>query len=56
MKPSEICKSKGLKSLKELEDLSGVSKRTLINRAKNNPILFDAHIRLAINKKEAANG
>ena len=40
MTPSEQCKQAGLKSLAELQRVSGESKQTLINWHKNKPKLF----------------
>lgn len=41
MKPSEVCKSAGLKSLAELSRLSGESVQTLNNWSKNYPRRFN---------------
>lgn len=40
MTPSQQAKQAGLSSLAEVERISGVSKRTLINWHKNKPQLF----------------
>ena len=40
MKPSEKCKAVGLKSLKQLSEITGESEQTLINWSKNKPDLF----------------
>ena len=40
LKPSEICKSAGLKSLKELSRISKESEQHLINLAKRKPRTF----------------
>lgn len=40
MKASEHCKQAGLKSLKQLSDLTHTSPQTLINWHKNKPELF----------------
>jgi len=41
MKPSEVCKSSGLKSLAELSELSGESVQTLNNWYKGEPRRFE---------------
>lgn len=41
MKPSELCKSAGLKSLAELSEFSGESVQTLNNWFKNEPRRFE---------------
>lgn len=41
MKPSEVCKSAGLKSLTELSEISGESVQTLNNWFKNEPRRFE---------------
>lgn len=51
MKPHEICKNAGLKSLTELSEISGVSIQTLNNWAKNKPKLFMCLIYGAIKDK-----
>ena len=40
MTPSQQAKAAGLKSLKEVSELTGVSIQTLINWHKNKPALF----------------
>tara|TARA_R100001480_G_scaffold1874_2_gene5959 strand:+ start:792 stop:989 length:198 start_codon:yes stop_codon:yes gene_type:complete len=50
MKPHQICKRAGLKSLVELSEKSGVSIQTLNNWAKNKPKLFKCLIYGAIFK------
>jgi 3-methyladenine DNA glycosylase AlkD len=40
MKPSEYCKEVGLSSLKEMSDISEVSKETLLTWWKTKPSLF----------------
>ena len=53
MGPSEQCKAGGLKSLVELERISNVSKRTLINWHNTKQRLFSLMILgAAIKKKE----
>lgn len=41
MTPSQKAKAKGLKSLSQVSEITGVSKQTLSNWAKNKPDLFD---------------
>lgn len=50
MKPHEICKRAGLKSLAELSEKSGVSIQTLNNWAKNKPKLFNCLIYGAVSR------
>jgi len=52
MKPSEHCKAKGLKGLKQLSEITGQSIQTLINWHKVNPELFYNAIESAVTKKE----
>jgi hypothetical protein len=51
MKPSEKCKSAGLKSLAELAEISGESVQTLNNWHKHKPKLFDLVLRGAVVKR-----
>lgn len=53
MKPSEKCKSAGLKSLAELSEISGESVQTLNNWHKNKPRLFDLVLMGAVAEKLA---
>lgn len=52
IKPSEQCKTAGLKSLTELSTISGVSAQTLINWHKEKPHLFDVVLAGSIVKKQ----
>jgi hypothetical protein len=45
MKPSEKCKSEGLKSLSQVAEMTGQSLQTLGNWAKNKPKLFKIVLR-----------
>jgi transcriptional regulator with XRE-family HTH domain len=40
MKPAEMCRAAGLSGLAELEELTGVGRRTLSNWHKDKPLLF----------------
>jgi len=51
MKPSEKCKLAGLKSLKELSEISGESVQTLNNWHKNKPMLFELTLKGAVVKR-----
>jgi len=51
MKPSEKCKSLGLKSLKELIEITGESEQHLINLSKRKPVFFEIIILGAVVKK-----
>jgi len=42
MKPSEQCKEAGLSSLRELETITGIKERTLINWHRDKPEAFEA--------------
>lgn len=48
MKPSEVCKSAGLKSLAELSEFSGESVQTLNNWYKSKPRLFELVLKGAL--------
>ena len=48
MKPSEKCKSAGLKSLAELSEMTGRSSKVLIDWANNDPDFFDIVLRGAV--------
>jgi len=48
MKPSEICKAAGLKSLAELSRITGESVQTLNNWHKNKPRLFEVLVAGAV--------
>ncbi len=50
MKPSEICKQAGLKSLAELSEITGESVQTLNNWSKNKPNIFEAALLWAVQK------
>lgn len=52
MKPSEIAKNHGLKGLKEIEELTGISRQTLIKWHKDRPRLFDVIVKGSINVKK----
>ena len=41
MKPSEKCKKLGLKSLKEMSEITGRSTRTLQQWSEDDPVFFD---------------
>lgn len=51
MKPSEVCKKYGFKSLKELSKLSNESEQNLINWHKTKPARFYNSIYAAILRK-----
>lgn len=51
MKPSEVCKSAGLKSLAELSDISCESVQTLNNWHKNKPRRFEMLLKAAVFEK-----
>lgn len=51
MKPSELCKAAGLKSLAELSEITGESVQTLNNWHKNKPCLFGVVVTGAAAKK-----
>ena len=51
MKPSEQCKSAGLKSLVELSEISGESVQTLNNWHKNEPRRFELILKGALFEK-----
>jgi len=51
MKPSELCKQAGLKSLLELSEITGESVQTLNNWHKNKPRLFNLVLRGAVMEK-----
>lgn len=51
MTPSEQCKQAGLKSLKEVSEMTDTSEQTLINWHKNKPQLFDVVIAGCVAKK-----
>ena len=53
-KPSEICKTAGLKSLAELAKATGQSEQTLIRWAKNKPRLFRVVVAGAVAIKKGA--
>ena len=48
MKPSEQCKQAGLKSLREMGELSSICEQTLINWHKNKPVAFDCMLAGAV--------
>ena len=52
MTPAKQAKMAGIKSLQELAELTGQSKSTLWYWTKNSPELFEAALKLAVNKKE----
>lgn len=52
MKPSEQVKSAGLKSLKELSDMTEQSPQTLMNWHSDKPKLFEIVILGAVEKKK----
>jgi len=54
MKPSEACKSAGLKSLAEFAEISGESVQTLNNWHKNEPRRFELHLKGALFEKTMA--
>lgn len=51
MKPSELCKLMGLKSLSELSEITGKPAQTLIRWADKDPIFFEVLLRGAVSKK-----
>ena len=51
LKPSEVVKMAGLKSLQELADMTGESVQTLNNWYKNNPLRFELILKGAVVKK-----
>lgn len=51
MKPSEQCKAAGLKSLKQLSEITGESVQTSNNWSKYKPRLFAVVLAGAVNKK-----
>ena len=51
MKPSEMAKAAGLKSLSELADITGESVQTLNNWIKNYPTRFELILKGAVIKK-----
>ncbi len=51
MRPSELCKQAGLKSLAELADITRESVQTLNNWYKNKPVLFATVLDGALVKK-----
>lgn len=55
MKPSEQCKTAGLKSLAELVEYSCVSEQTLINWHKRRPELFNLIVKGAVKQKQELN-
>ena len=54
IKPSELCKAAGLKSLNELAEITGESVQTLNNWHKNKPRLFHAVLMGAIGIRGAS--
>jgi len=52
IKPSDQCKIAGLDSLKELVELSGRRKDTIIRWSRDKPELFNAVLKAAVLKKE----
>lgn len=53
VKPSEFCKSAGLKSLAELVEATATSEQTLINWHRNKPKLFAVVVAGAVALREA---
>ena len=54
MKPSEKCKTAGLKSLAELSEITGKSVQTLNNWSKADPLFFNVVVVGAAVKKMTA--
>jgi hypothetical protein len=54
LKPSEVCKSAGLKSLAELSEISGESVQTLNNWFKNEPRRFELILKGVLFEKTMA--
>lgn len=52
MKPSDRCKAAGLRSLKELSEITGKTVQTLINWNREKPELFELVLIGAVNKKK----
>lgn len=55
MKPSEVCKAAGLKSLAELSEISSESVQTLNNWYKNEPRRFELVLKGALFERAVAN-
>ncbi len=51
MKPSEKCKSVGLKSLNELSEITDRPVQTLIRWHEDDPVFFEILLRGAVSKK-----
>ncbi len=50
MKPSELCKAAGLKSLAELSEATGKPVQTLIRWSTDDPVFFELLIRGTVSK------